>query len=49
MTNEGPAFEPESVECCFEFAGADARLSNTAIQAAGSKGWDGLAISRVER
>lgn len=38
----------QGVRRYFELAGADARLSTTAIQTVGSKGWDGFAISRVE-
>ncbi len=33
----------------FEMAGKDPRLSATAIQTVGSKGWDGFALALVER
>jgi len=35
------------VRRCFEMAAADPRLTTTAIQTVGSKGWDGFAISIV--
>lgn len=48
---DGATDDPDvrGVQRYFELVGADARLSSTAIQTVGSKGWDGFAISRVER
>ncbi|CAN7412900.1 O-methyltransferase [Trinickia sp. LjRoot230] len=39
----------QGVRRYFELVAGNPRLSSTAIQTVGSKGWDGFAISRVER
>lgn len=48
---DGATHDPDvqGVRRYFELAAADSRLSSTAIQTVGSKGWDGFAITRVER
>ena len=47
---DGPADEPaiQGTRALFDLFGAEPRLSATAIQTVGRKGWDGLAIAIVD-
>jgi len=49
VTDPAGGAEVQGVRKLFEKIAAEPRVSATAIQTVGSKGWDGLAIVRVER
>lgn len=48
ILDPGPDPEVAAIRAALEFMGASPQLEATAIQTAGSKGWDGLAIAVVK-